>query len=395
MQKLLTLNAGSSSIKFAIFDVEHGRLNETPGVLGNLSDLDGRATFAATGPGVQTDVADVQLQDVSDHETAWEFLLGWLDEVLNGAEVVGAGHRVVHGGRDYSAPVKLNEETVRRLTALTSLAPGHQPHNLAGVTAITGRCPLSRQVACFDTAFHRTQARIEEMFAVPRKFYREGVMRYGFHGLSYEYIAGALADVLGDYPQKRVIVAHLGAGASMCALADEKSAATTMGFTALDGLPMATRCGSIDPGVVLHLIQDRKMSAVEAANCLYQESGLLGLSGVSGDMRALQASAAPEAREAIDFFVRRAVREIGSLAAAIGGVDALVFTAGVGENAAFIREQILNESAWLGFAIDEAANHAGETRLTLAESTPSAWVIPTNEELMIARHTFRLTEQQK
>jgi acetate kinase len=393
MKKLLTLNAGSSSIKFGIFDTRDNKLIEEPQIRGNLSDLDGKATFAAAGPDVRTGSVNFQPDLVSDHETAWKFLLGWLEEALNGAEVIGAGHRIVHGGPKYSAPVKLTEETVRQLAAFTSLAPGHQPHNLAGVMAIARCCPLAKQVACFDTAFHRTQPRIEEMFALPRNLREDGVIRYGFHGLSYEYIAAALGDVLGEYPQRRVIAAHLGAGASMCAIADGKSVATTMGFTALDGLPMATRCGSLDPGVVLHLIHEKRMSVDEVANCLYKESGLLGLSGVSGDMRLLQASESPDAGEAIDFFVRRVVREIGSLAAAMGGFDALVFTAGVGEHSASIRERILTESAWLGFALDEDANRADETRITLAESTPSAWVIPTNEELMIARHTFRLAAQ--
>ena len=393
MKKLLTLNAGSSSIKFAVFDILSDVLIEEPGVWGNLSDVDSHPVFSAMGPDTQIDRTKFRPEGVADHNTAWEFLLGWLEEALNGAELVGAGHRIVHGGSDFSEPVELNEETVRRLSALTPLAPGHQPHNLAGVTAITHRYPLARQVACFDTAFHRTQPRIEEIFAIPRKFYDEGVMRYGFHGLSYEYIASALNGVLGDYPQERVIVAHLGAGASMCAMINGKSVATTMGFTALDGLPMATRCGAIDPGVVLHMFQEKRMSPDAVAKCLYKASGLLGLSGVSGDMRALQASGTSEAKEAIDFFVRRVVREIGSLTAAMGGVDALVFTAGVGENASYIRKRILEESNWLGFVIDKDANDAGDARLTHAKSTPSAWVIPTNEELMIARHTFRLTAQ--
>ena len=393
MKKLLTLNAGSSSIKFAIFNVNDDRLIEDPVIRGSLANLDGQPIFSAAGPDIQSGRAMFHAEGVTDHDTAWEFLLEWLEEVLNGAEVVGAGHRIVHGGTDFSAPVNLNEEAISRLSALTPLAPGHQPHNLAGVTAIARCCPLTRQVACFDTAFHRTQPRIEEIFAIPRKFYDEGVMRYGFHGLSYEYIAGALAGVLGDYPRKRVIVAHLGAGASMCAMIDGQSVATTMGFTALDGLPMATRCGSIDPGVVLHLIQEKKICPDAVAQCLYKQSGLLGLSGVSGDMRVLQASEAPQSMEAIDYFVRRVVREIGSLAAAMGGVDALVFTAGVGENASSIRKRILNESSWLGFAVDDDANDAGDARLTQAERSPSAWVIPTNEELMIARHAFRLTAQ--
>lgn len=392
MSKLLTLNAGSSSIKFAIFDTERGRLVEEPSARGSLSDLDGDATFSAGGTTVPDGGVTFQPEVVRDHETAWTFLLGWLDEALNGAEVIGAGHRVVHGGPDYAAPVLLDDEVISRFAALTPLAPSHQPHNLAGVEAMTVLCPLSKQTACFDTAFHRTQPLIEQMFAIPRKFMDEGVIRYGFHGLSYEYIADALADALGNYPKDRVIVAHLGAGASMCAIADGKSIATTMGFTALDGLPMATRCGALDPGVVLHLLQEKKMRAEDVADCLYNESGLLGLSGLSGDIRALLASAEKEADEAIAHFVRRIVREIGSLAAAMGGVDAIVFTAGVGENAAYIRDQVLRGCAWLGFSLDEDANHAGGPRLTTAESAPSAWVIPTNEELMIARHTFRLIQ---
>ena len=394
MKKLLTLNAGSSSIKFAIFDVEGGRLVEKPRIRGNLSELGEKACFSAKGPDVRDGGVEISPEGASDHESAWEFLIGWLEEALNGAEVISVGHRVVHGGPDFSSPVRLNEEIVRQLRALTPLAPGHQPHNLAGITAIARCCPLARQVACFDTAFHRTQPRVEELFALPRKFIEEGVIRYGFHGLSYEYIAGALAETLGDHPHSRVIVAHLGAGASMCALQEGESVATTMGFTALDGLPMATRCGTIDPGVVLHLIQEKGMDPVEVSECLYQKSGLLGISGVSGDMRSLQKSDAPETKEAIEYFVRRVTREIGSLAAAMGGVDAIIFTAGIGENSAEIREKILRKSEWLGFEIDEQANQSGGPRLTQSDSKRSAWVIPTNEELMIARHTFRLSAQQ-
>lgn len=391
MQKILTLNAGSSSIKVAVFDVEDGRLIEEPSVRADLRDIEGEPTFTVSGAQAGAALETSRLRDVSDHHAAWEHIVSWLASMMTGADVIGAGHRIVHGGPDFSAPVRLDEDVLQSLTALTPLAPGHQPHNLAGITAIAHCCPLTRQVACFDTAFHRTQPRIEAMFAIPHEFLEQGIIRFGFHGLSYEYIAETLPEVLGDYPRKRVIVAHLGAGASMCAMVDGKSVATTMGFTALDGLPMATRCGSIDPGVVLHLINELHMSAADVADCLYKKSGLLGLSGISGDMRILEDSDALEAAEAIDYFVRRGVREIGSLAAAMGGVDALIFTAGIGENSRYIRERILKESAWLGFELDETANNACETRITNEKSTPSAWVIPTNEELMIARQTYRLT----
>lgn len=393
MEKILILNAGSSSIKFAVFDIDAGRLLNVPVIRGSISDLDGKPTFKASGPQTPKGGEVIQLQGVSDHRSSWNFLLDWLEVALERDVLKAVGHRIVHGGPDFSTPILLNEETIKSLKALTPLAPGHQPHNLAGVEAAENQWLTVPQIACFDTAFHRTQPRIEEIFALPRKLLDDGIIRYGFHGLSYEYIAGALPDIMDDYPRKRVIVAHLGAGASMCAMVDAKSMATTMGFTALDGLPMATRCGSLDPGVLLHLIENKKMNVVEVADCLYTQSGLLGLSGVSGDMRALQNSEVPDAAEAIDFFVRRAVREIGSLAAAMGGVDALVFTAGIGENSSFIRERILKELAWLGFVLDEDANRLGDARLTIAESVPSAWVIPTNEEFMIARHTFRLTAQ--
>lgn len=393
MEKILILNAGSSSIKFALFDVDGGRLVDEPVIQGSISDLDSKPTFKASGLQVPEGIEATQPQGVRDHRSAWNFLVGWLVGVLGDDALKAVGHRIVHGGPDFSAPTILDEETVAHLTELTPLAPGHQPHNLAGVEVVERRWSAVPQIACFDTAFHRTQPRIEEIFALPRKLLDDGVIRYGFHGLSYEYVAGVLSEVMDDYPRRRVIVAHLGAGASMCAMVDGKSVTTTMGFTALEGLPMATRCGSVDPGVILHLIENKNMSAAEVADCLYTESGLLGLSGVSGDMRALQNSKAPEAAEAIDFFVRRVVREIGSLAAAMGGVDALVFTAGIGENSPFIREQVIRGSAWLGFALDEDANRLGEARLTIAESVPSAWTIPTNEELMIARHTFCLTAQ--
>jgi len=290
-----------------------------------------------------------------------------------------------------AAPVRIDEAVLAEIRRLIPLAPLHQPHNLLAIEALTRLHPALPQVACFDTAFHHGQPAVATTFALPRSLTDEGVRRYGFHGLSYEYIAGVLPEVTGaQIADGRVVVAHLGSGASLCALHGRRSIATTMGFTALDGLPMSERCGSLDPGVVLYLIEQKGMGASEVTNMLYHESGLLGVSALSGDMRTLLASRDPHAAEAIELFVYRISREIGSLAAALGGIDALVFTAGIGEHAAQVRQRVCNAAAWLGVELDEAANRAAGPRLTREGSKISVWVVPTNEDLMIARHTWRV-----
>ncbi|MEM9494704.1 MAG: acetate/propionate family kinase [Pseudomonadota bacterium] len=392
MTSLLTLNAGSSSIKFALYNLDEGVLSDAPAFSGQMSGLNDAPAFkvARQGETAQTDDAPT---GVTDHPTAWAYLLDRLDKFMDGRAPLGVGHRVVHGGPVFGAPVRLSAAHIERLESYVSLAPGHQPHNLEGVAEASARWPEAMQTACFDTAFHRTQPRVEEMFALPRGLTDEGVIRYGFHGLSYDYIASTAPGVIGDRPQRNMIVAHLGAGASMCAIQDGKSCATTMGFSALDGLPMATRCGALDAGVLLHLLGDRKMTLDAVADLLHHRSGLLGVSGVSADMRVLEASDDPAAREAIDLFVHRAVREIGSLTAALGGLDCLVFTAGIGENSAFVRARIIEGLAWLGMRLDPAANDTGAPCLTSNSEGPGAWVIPTDEERVIAEATCALLSE--
>ena len=303
---------------------------------------------------------------------------------------MAVGHRVSHGGLEYTRPVRVDSAVLRQLEKLNPLTPLHQPFNLAPIRRLLETSPQVPQVACFDTAFHATQPKLAKLFGLPKRFYEEGVLRYGFHGISYEYIAERLPEVAPDIARKRVIVAHLGSGASMCALERGKSVATTFGFTAVEGLPMGTRSGSLDPGVVLYLAQQRGMSLDEIQTLLYKKSGFLGLSGISSDSRVLLASSEPDAQLAVDYFVYRASRELGSLAAALGGLDALVFTAGIGENSAEIRARICERAAWLGVEVDATANAAGEPRISTALSRVAVWVIRTNEELMIARHTLAL-----
>jgi acetate kinase len=300
------------------------------------------------------------------------------------------GHRVVHGGAKYGGPVVVTPPVLEDLRALTPLAPLHQPYNVGAIEAVAERLPEVPQVACFDTSFHRETPAVGELIPLPRDICRDGVQRYGFHGLSYEYIASVLPDVAPDIAEGRVIVAHLGSGASMCALKQRRSVDNTFGFTALDGLCMGTRPGTVDPGVILYLFQTLKLSAKEVETILYKKSGLLGISGISNDMRDLEASSEPGAKLAIDYFVYRAAKEIGALAAALGGIDGLVFTAGIGENSPEIRRRICQASAWLGLDLDQDANNRNERRISGASSRVQAWVIPTNEELMIARHTGRL-----
>ncbi|HEY7515142.1 MAG TPA: acetate/propionate family kinase, partial [Vicinamibacteria bacterium] len=327
---------------------------------------------------------------VREGRSALESLAAWLRSRHADARVLGVGHRVVHGGASHAGPVVVTPAVLEDLRKLVPLAPLHQPYNLAAIEAVFDRLPGVPQVACFDTSFHRGQAAVAEVVPLPEEIRRAGVQRYGFHGLSYEYIASVLPEAAPEIAGGRVIVAHLGSGASLCALRNGKSVDHSLGFTALDGLCMGTRPGALDPGVVLHLFQGLGLSAKEVETLLYKKSGLLGISGISNDMRDLLDSDEPDARLAVDYFVYRAAKEIGALASVLGGIDGLVFTAGIGENSAEIRRRIGEASSWLGVAIDLEANAARGPRISTAASRTSAWVIPTNEELMIARHTGRL-----
>ena len=381
-EAILTLNAGSSSLKFSIYPLKAARAGGAAAFKGQISSIGADAKFEIEG----TSEAGA-LSAGSSHAAALAELVPLLKDRLKGLELVGAGHRIVHGGADFHAPVRLTLDVLQKLDTFCPLAPSHQPHNLAGVDAVTQVWPSLPQFGSFDTAFHRTQAPIAERYALPRRLTDEGIIRYGFHGLSYAHIAQVAPDYLGDTATGRVIVAHLGHGASLCAMKDRKSVATSMGFTALDGLPMAKRSGALDPGVVLYLLQEKGLSPDEVAHVLYKESGLFGVSGVSDDMRDLLASADPNAAEAVDLFCYRTAREIGSLAAALGGLDALIFTAGIGEHAAPVRAKILHHCAWLGIDLDATANDQNQHRLTTPDSRVSAWMIPTDEEAEIARDT--------
>jgi len=386
---LLVLNAGSSSVKFALYDVDDAeRLERT--AQGEVEGIGTRPRLrvhgATPGDAVERPLAGA---DGVDHRGAIAAIRAWLHEHRRGTRLVAVGHRVVHGGPQHAEPARVDAALLAALERLVPLAPLHQPHNLAAIRAILADAPDLPQVACFDTAFHRTQPPVAQTFALPRALTDE-LRRYGFHGLSYEYISTLLPTLAPHLADGRVVVAHLGNGASLCAMRAGRSVATTMGLTALDGLPMGTRCGALDPGVLLYLMDQRGMDARAIEHLLYEQSGLLGLSGISNDMRALLASDDPQARAAVDVFVYRIGREIGSLAAALGGLDGLVFTAGIGEHAETIRARVCRDAAWLGIELDEAANRAGGPCLSTARSAVSAWVVPTDENLMIARHTLRL-----
>jgi acetate kinase len=394
-EALVVLNAGSSSLKFSVF-----LDGEPPGLLlrGQLEGLFTEPRFVARDAvGNVAGEREWPTGTRLGHQGAIEFLFAWgrAEGVLGGHPIVAAGHRVVHGGLTFLRPVHIDAEVLAALEAFVPLAPLHQPHNLAAIKAVTQHAPDLPQVACFDTAFHGTQPAVAQSFALPRRYTEEGVRRYGFHGLSYEYIASVLPGTDRRAAEGRTVVAHLGNGASMCALRGGRSVAGTMGFTALDGLPMGTRCGALDPGVLLYLMDRHTMNARDLERLLYQESGLLGVSGVSSDMRTLLASPDPPATEAVDLFVYRIGRELGSLAAALGGLDAVVFTGGIGEHAAAVRARVCRDAAWLGLELDEAANNARGPRISRPESRVAAWVIPTNEELMIAQHTRRVLAEQR
>ncbi|MGB4911979.1 MAG: acetate/propionate family kinase [Candidatus Dechloromonas phosphoritropha] len=386
---ILVVNAGSSSIKFSLFLDRGEALDLLLG--GQIEGLYSAPRFKARDAAGAV-VSERQWADGEPlgHDGAIAHLAGFLREQLGEHRLAAVGHRVVHGGSAYAAPVRLTAEIVEHLEQFIPLAPLHQPHNLKPIRLLLDNQPQLPQVACFDTAFHRNQPEVAQAFALPPAITDRGVLRYGFHGLSYEYIASVLPEVDPRAAAGRSVVLHLGNGASMCAIHTGRSVAGTMGFTAVDGLPMGTRSGNLDPGVVLYLMDELKMDARAIEKLLYQQSGLLGVSGVSSDMRTLLTSDEPRAKFAVELFVYRIGRELGSLAAALGGLDALVFTAGIGEHAAAIRERVCCAAAWLGVELDLAANAAGGPRLSTAGSRVAAWVIPTNEELMIARHTRRL-----
>jgi acetate kinase len=383
---ILVVNAGSSSLKFKAYAL---------GPEGALAAIgDGQFEELATAPRLRARAGGAMIAERAwpagerlDHAEAVAELARIAPALLGGRDLAAIGHRVVHGGTRFDAPVRIDDRILDALEALVPLAPLHQPHNLAPIRAWRAARPELPQVACFDTAFHRAQPTIAQSFALPERFARDGVRRYGFHGLSYAYVAGRLPALDPALADARVVVAHLGNGASLCAMRGGRSVASTMGFTALDGLMMGTRCGAIDPGVLIHLIDRYAMGPRDLERLLYRESGLLGVSGISSDMRALRASADPRARQAIDLFVYRAGREIGSLAAALGGLDALVFTAGIGENDAATRAEICAMSRWLGIELDQAANRAGGPRVSTGAARVSAWVVPTDEESMIAAGT--------
>ncbi len=388
-QAIAVFNAGSSSLKFALYRlaggaqlrcINHGQIAG----IGHIGQQSRFVVYDAAGVVLLDEVCDV-----ADHAAALQRLLQWLDEHQHGLELLAVGHRVVHGGVAFAAPVVVDDAVLEQLKQLIPLAPLHQPHNLKAIEALRTFRPDLPQVACFDTAFHRTMPAVAQRYALPHKFFESGVRAYGFHGLSYEYIASLLPGYLGDVAGGRVIVAHLGNGASMCAMHGGKSVATTMGFTPLDGLVMGTRCGAIDPGVLLYLLR-QGMSVDELDDLLQQRSGLLGLSGISSDMRALLASSDKHAVEAVAQFCYRAAREIGSLAAALAGLDAIVFTGGIGEHSVAIRESICQQSQWLGVQLDEVANRNNSACISTAESAVSVWVMATDEELVIARHCHKL-----
>jgi acetate kinase len=385
---ILVVNAGSSSIKLAVFAERGAELSLA--LRGQVDGLYTTPRFDARDPTGRVVAEKSWGRTALGHDGAIEYLGDFLQHHLAEHRLVGVGHRVVHGGREFTAPVRVEAKTLEALERLTRLAPLHQPHNLAPMVRLLKLAPDLPQVACFDTAFHRTSPDVAQRFALPEDFHDAGVQRYGFHGLSYEYIAAELPRVDARAAAAKTIVLHLGNGSSMCAIDAGRSVATTMGFTATDGLPMGTRCGALDPGVILYLMDECRMDARAIERLLYNESGLLGVSGISSDMRALLASTAPSARLAIDLYVYRIRRELGSLAAALGGLDTIVFTGGIGEHAPAIRERVCRDAAWLGVELAVAANADGGARISTSGSRVSAWVIPTNEELMIARHTQRV-----
>jgi acetate kinase len=389
---VITLNAGSSSIKFSYYETEP---DLHPLAVGLIETKDGkRHIVVKDGDGALMQEASWGPEaNTPFHTDALQRILDWRRATYPHANVVAAGHRVVHGGIRYATPALVTEDVLDYLKSLDPLAPLHQPHNIAGILAAQQAWPDVQQVACFDTAFHRLHPFVDDTFALPRRYYDAGVRRYGFHGLSYEYITRYLKQHEPFYAEGRIVVAHLGNGASMCAIRDGVSVASTMGFTALDGLPMGTRCGQLDPGVVLYMMTHEKMSADEIQRVLYNESGLKGLSGLSNDMRELEASDTPEAAEAIEYFVFRIRRELGGLAASLKGLDALVFCGGIGEHAWHVRERVLEGMEWIGIELNRTANRASEFIISSDRSRVRVFVIPTSEEEMIVRHTLKVIDE--
>jgi acetate kinase len=386
---IAVINAGSSSIKFSLFAQEGEDLSLT--VRGQAESIHTAPRFTARNASGETVATRTWDEGAAiGHAGALEHIVEFLRDKLDGDGLAGVGHRVVHGGMVYSQPLRIDRAALDDLAQFVPLAPLHQPHNLTPIRLLLERRPDLPQVACFDTAFHRAQPELAQMFALPRELHDAGVRRYGFHGLSYEYIASVLPQLDPKAARGRTVVLHLGNGASMCALSAGHSVASTMGFTAVEGLPMGTRCGSLDPGVLLYLMDQRGMGARAIEDLIYNQSGLLGVSGLSSDMRTLLASPQPRASLAVELYVYRIGRELGSLAAALGGLDALVFTGGIGENSAEIRQRVCRAAAWLGVVLDEEANQRGGPRISTAASATAAWVVPTNEELMIAIHTRRV-----
>jgi acetate kinase len=381
---IAVLNAGSSSIKFALYDAES---RERALYRGQIEQIGVSPHLRVVNADGATVVERNWPADGFDHRAATKAILDAGRELLHGTPVAAVGHRVVHGGMEYAAPIRVDAGVIAALSKLAPLAPLHQPHNLAPINAIAEAAPQIPQVACFDTAFHRNQPALTQLFALPRKFTEAGVRRYGFHGLSYEYVSSRFRKIAPELAKGRVVIAHLGNGASLCGLLEGRSVATTMGFTAVDGLVMGTRCGAIDPGALIYMMDSYGMDARAIENLIYRESGLLGVSGISSDMRKLRASSDPAAAGAIALFVYRIVREIGSLAAALGGLDALVFTGGIGENDAAARTEIAVECRWLGLTLDETLNARGVGPINAEGSRVAVWVVPTDEERMIARHT--------
>jgi len=386
---IAVLNAGSSSIKFSLFAHDGGEL--ALALHGQVEGIHTVPRFAAKNAAGQTVSTHAWPEGTRlGHEDALEHIVAFVRGHPQGMQLVGLGHRVVHGGPKYTQPVRVDRQVLADLEEFVALAPLHQPHNLEPIWLTLERRPELPQVACFDTAFHRVQPELAQMFALPMELHDAGVRRYGFHGLSYEYIASVLPQLDPAAAAGRTVVLHLGNGASMCALAGGRSVASTMGFSAVDGLPMGTRSGALDPGVILYLMDQRGMDARAIEKLIYSQSGLLGVSGVSSDMRELLASAEPRAALAVDLYVYRIGRELGSLAAALGGLDAIVFTGGIGENSADIRARVCRDAAWLGVALDEQANRRGEQRISSGASKTAAYAVRTNEELMIAMHAWRL-----
>ncbi len=389
---ILTLNAGSSSVKFALFVADK---SVAPLFKGQVDGIGADARLKVKRPDGSTaeerDLDEARIRDPSDALTA---ILGMIDDLAPDAHVAGVGHRIVHGGVDFDGPVVLDEDTIDALARLSPFAPLHQPHNLAGIRAAQRAFPDTPQIGCFDTAFHRSHPWVNDTFALPRELYDQGVRRFGFHGLSYEYVCEKMSEIAPFHRDGGVVVCHLGNGSSMCAIRGGHSVGSTMGFSALDGLPMGTRCGQLDPGVLLYLMNQVPMSPEEIENMLYRESGLKGLSGLSHDMRVLLASDSHHAKQAIDYFVFRIRREIGAMAAVLGGIDGLVFTGGIGENADTIRERICDDMDWLGIELDEDRNRKNAQVSSTDRSRVRVFVIPTNEELMIAKHASSLLERE-